>query len=160
MLARNSAADRSKAIGYVEQAVSVIQQSLDSEEVRSYLLILLPPSDDTRRLIPWTSVSGCSARRTTLDLSVLSQPSLGLCFQETDASDRASALDEAKRWFESSTVICRFVPGGKERAEKVRVFSDAHSVTDVFGRFQKHTENCFRDMDLIDRICLVLYNPF
>jgi hypothetical protein len=28
-------------------------------------------------------------------------------------------LDEAKRWFEASTVICRFVPGGKERAEKV-----------------------------------------
>ena len=29
-------------------------------------------------------------------------------------------LDEAKRWFEASTVICRFVPGGKECAEKVR----------------------------------------
>lgn len=28
-------------------------------------------------------------------------------------------LDEAKRWFEVSTVICRFVPGGKERAQKV-----------------------------------------
>ncbi|KAF8798208.1 hypothetical protein BYT27DRAFT_7236741 [Phlegmacium glaucopus] len=32
----------------------------------------------------------------------------------------SSMLDEAKRWFEASTVICRFVPGGKERAEKVR----------------------------------------
>lgn len=31
----------------------------------------------------------------------------------------ASMLDEAKRWFEASTVICRFVPGGKDRAEKV-----------------------------------------
>jgi hypothetical protein len=31
----------------------------------------------------------------------------------------ASSLDEAKRWFESATVICRYVPGGKERAEKV-----------------------------------------
>lgn len=29
-------------------------------------------------------------------------------------------FDEAKRWFEAATVICRFVPGGKERAEKVR----------------------------------------
>lgn len=32
---------------------------------------------------------------------------------------RSSAFDEAKRWFESSTVICRYVPGGKERAEKI-----------------------------------------
>lgn len=32
----------------------------------------------------------------------------------------SSMLDEAKRWFEASTVICRFVPGGKECAEKVR----------------------------------------
>ena len=31
----------------------------------------------------------------------------------------SSMLDEAKRWFEASTVICRFVPGGKECAEKV-----------------------------------------
>jgi hypothetical protein len=29
-------------------------------------------------------------------------------------------FDEAKRWFEAATVICRFVPGGQERAEKVR----------------------------------------
>ena len=29
-------------------------------------------------------------------------------------------FDEAKRWFEAATVICRFIPGGKERAEKVR----------------------------------------
>ena len=32
----------------------------------------------------------------------------------------SSMFDEAKRWFEASTVICRFVPGGKECAEKVR----------------------------------------
>ncbi|KAF9444140.1 SPO22-domain-containing protein [Macrolepiota fuliginosa MF-IS2] len=31
----------------------------------------------------------------------------------------ASLFDEAKRWFEAATVICRFVPGGRERAEKV-----------------------------------------
>jgi hypothetical protein len=36
-------------------------------------------------------------------------------------SDSASMLDEAKRWFEASTVICRFVPDGKDRAEKVRI---------------------------------------
>jgi hypothetical protein len=31
----------------------------------------------------------------------------------------ASMVDEAKRWFESSTIICRFVPDGRQRAEKV-----------------------------------------
>lgn len=35
--------------------------------------------------------------------------------------DSASRLDEAKRWFESSTVICKFVTDGQKRAEKVRV---------------------------------------
>ncbi len=34
MLARNSPTDRAKAISYVEQAVSVIEQSIDSDEVR------------------------------------------------------------------------------------------------------------------------------
>jgi hypothetical protein len=31
----------------------------------------------------------------------------------------ASLADEAKRWFECSTVLCRFVPDGRLRAEKV-----------------------------------------
>lgn len=31
----------------------------------------------------------------------------------------ASMVDEAKRWFERSTVLCRFVPDGRKRAEKV-----------------------------------------
>src|SRR5947209_4934635 len=31
----------------------------------------------------------------------------------------ASMVDEAKRWFECSTVLCRFVPDGKQRADKV-----------------------------------------
>jgi len=31
----------------------------------------------------------------------------------------ASLFDEAKRWFEAATVICRFVPGGRDRAEKI-----------------------------------------
>lgn len=28
-------------------------------------------------------------------------------------------VNEAKRWFECSTIICRFVPDGRQRAEKV-----------------------------------------
>jgi hypothetical protein len=31
----------------------------------------------------------------------------------------AALFDEARRWFEAATVICRFVPGGRERSEKV-----------------------------------------
>ncbi|KAF7306235.1 hypothetical protein MIND_00414100 [Mycena indigotica] len=31
----------------------------------------------------------------------------------------ASMLDEAKRWFETATLLCKFVPGGEERAEKI-----------------------------------------
>ena len=43
-------------------------------------------------------------------------------------------VDEAKRWFESSTVICRFVPDGKTRAEKVSTIAVAlHSIA-VFLR--------------------------
>lgn len=37
----------------------------------------------------------------------------------TNIDDSACSLDEARRWFEASTVICRFVPDGKSRAEKV-----------------------------------------
>ena len=32
----------------------------------------------------------------------------------------ASMLDDAKRWFEAATTICRFVPDGESRAAKVR----------------------------------------
>ncbi|KAF7293678.1 hypothetical protein MIND_01147800 [Mycena indigotica] len=30
-----------------------------------------------------------------------------------------SMLDEAKRWFETAALLCKFVPGGEERAEKI-----------------------------------------
>jgi len=32
----------------------------------------------------------------------------------------ATQFNEAKRWFESATVLCRFVPDGVAKAEKVR----------------------------------------
>jgi len=32
----------------------------------------------------------------------------------------ATQFNEAKRWFESATVLCRFVPDGVPKAEKVR----------------------------------------
>ena len=37
----------------------------------------------------------------------------------TPLNDSASSLDEARRWFEVATVICKFIPGGEDRASKV-----------------------------------------
>lgn len=37
-------------------------------------------------------------------------------------------LDEAKRWFEVSTIICRFVPDGEAMSKKVCLFVHAHAL--------------------------------
>jgi len=55
-----------------------------------------------------------------------------------DVFSSASVLDEAKRWFEASTVICRFVPGGKQRAEKVRIVCLVHLLLRVPFRSCAH----------------------
>ncbi|KAJ3723773.1 meiosis protein SPO22/ZIP4 like-domain-containing protein [Lentinula raphanica] len=85
VLARNTSADRIKAIGYVEQAVNIMENSGADE---SY------PMDERFWLLATSYNTGLE------------------CFE-------ASILDEAKRWFEASTMICKFVPGGTERAEKI-----------------------------------------
>ncbi|KAJ3735950.1 meiosis protein SPO22/ZIP4 like-domain-containing protein [Lentinula guzmanii] len=85
ILARNTSADRIKAIGYIEQAVSMMENSVADE---SY------PMDERFWLLATSYNTGFE------------------CLE-------ASLLDEAKRWFEASTVICKFVPGGTERAEKI-----------------------------------------
>ncbi|KAF8060777.1 meiosis protein SPO22/ZIP4 like-domain-containing protein, partial [Lyophyllum atratum] len=87
LLARNTSEDRVKAIGYVEQALSVIEDSHDDID-EPY------PMDERQWLLATSYNTGTE------------------CLH-------GSILDEAKRWFEASTVICRFVPGGKDRAEKV-----------------------------------------
>lgn len=46
----------------------------------------------------------------------LSVRTAGSC---TNSSFSVSLVDEARRWFESSTVICRYVPDGPARAAKV-----------------------------------------
>ncbi|KAJ3970196.1 hypothetical protein EV361DRAFT_995881 [Lentinula raphanica] len=85
VLARNTSADRIKAIGCVEQAVNIMENSGADE---SY------PMDERFWLLATSYNTGLE------------------CFE-------ASILDEAKRWFEASTMICKFVPGGTERAEKI-----------------------------------------
>ncbi|KAJ7115262.1 meiosis protein SPO22/ZIP4 like-domain-containing protein [Mycena epipterygia] len=86
ILARNTPADRLKAIGYVEQAVTVIEDNSDGDDAY--------PVDERHWL-------------------------LGTAYNTGFECLEASMLDEAKRWFEAATVICRFVPGGKERADKI-----------------------------------------
>ncbi|KAJ7066261.1 meiosis protein SPO22/ZIP4 like-domain-containing protein [Mycena amicta] len=88
MLARNSAADRVKAIGYVEQAVSVIEENSVGEDSEVY------PVEERSWL-------------------------LGTAYNTGFECLEASMLDEAKRWFETATLLCKFVPGGNERAEKI-----------------------------------------
>ena len=54
-------------------------------------------------------------------------------------------MDEAKRWFEASTMICKFVPGGSERAAKVsQIVDPVVAATDVHvTRFLRHIHDCF-----------------
>ncbi|KAF9481252.1 SPO22-domain-containing protein [Pholiota conissans] len=87
-IARDTPEDRLKAIGYVEHALTVIEDHHDSDEPY--------PMDERQWLLATAYNTGTE------------------CLH-------AGMLDEAKRWFEASTVICRFVPEGKLRAEKVRI---------------------------------------
>ncbi|KAJ7461286.1 hypothetical protein B0H11DRAFT_119781 [Mycena galericulata] len=86
ILARNTPSDRLKAIGYVEQAVSVIEQNSEGEDAY--------PVEERNWLLGTSYNTGFE------------------CLE-------ASMLDEAKRWFESATRICKYVPGGTERADKI-----------------------------------------
>jgi hypothetical protein len=71
------------------------------------------------------NVNGSSLRHTIRAWNVYSLSllftTLIFCgmYLELSKNFSTSSLDEAKRWFEVSAVICRFVPEGKSRAEKV-----------------------------------------
>ncbi|KAH9891162.1 meiosis protein SPO22/ZIP4 like-domain-containing protein [Cubamyces lactineus] len=88
LLSRSSPADRIKAIGYVEQAVGVLQDHFTEEDPQRY------PMDERHWLL-------ATAYNTGIE-----------CLH-------ASMLDDAKRWFEAATTICRFVPDGGSRAAKI-----------------------------------------
>ncbi|KAI0735751.1 meiosis protein SPO22/ZIP4 like-domain-containing protein [Earliella scabrosa] len=88
LLSRNSAADRTKAIGYVEQAVGVLQEHAADDDPQGY------PMDERHWL-------------------------MGTAYNTGIECLHASLLDEAKRWFEAATTVCRFVPEGTVRSEKI-----------------------------------------
>ncbi|KAG2053918.1 SPO22-domain-containing protein [Suillus hirtellus] len=90
LLTRATGGDRSKAIGYVDQAIAVLEEHGDARDGGE----LLYPLDERQWLLS-------TAYNTGLE-----------CLH-------ASMVDEAKRWFECSTIICRFVPDGRQRAEKI-----------------------------------------
>ncbi|PCH37313.1 hypothetical protein WOLCODRAFT_83869, partial [Wolfiporia cocos MD-104 SS10] len=92
LLSRNTAADRLKAIGYVEQAAQVLEDCSAEGEPEVF------PQDDRLWL-------------------------LGMSYNTGVECLHVSLLDEAKRWFEASTTICRFVPDGDSRATKVQKFA-------------------------------------
>ncbi|KZT09061.1 uncharacterized protein LAESUDRAFT_647835 [Laetiporus sulphureus 93-53] len=100
LLSRNTAADRAKAIGYVEQAVHVLENHGTETDSEAY------PMDERHWL-------------------------LGTAYNTGIECLHASSLDEAKRWFEASSTVCRFIPNGNERAEKVETLPSAspHIIT-------------------------------
>jgi hypothetical protein len=53
-----------------------------------------------------------------------------------------SVLDEAKRWFELSTVMCRFVPDGQSRAEKVRPYT-LSSCVPLIGSYREQISETY-----------------
>jgi len=90
LLARNSTTDRLKAVGYVEQAVAVIEENTveDDQGDETY------PLDERQWLLAMAYNTGIEALH-------------------------ASVLDEAKRWLEVASVICRFIPGSQARSDKI-----------------------------------------
>ncbi|KAG1746972.1 meiosis protein SPO22/ZIP4 like-domain-containing protein [Suillus lakei] len=90
LLTRATGSDRSKAVGYVDQAIAVLEEHGDARDGGD----LLYPLDERQWLLSTAYNTGIE------------------CLH-------ASMVDEAKRWFECSTIICRFVPDGRQRAEKI-----------------------------------------
>jgi hypothetical protein len=89
LLARNTAPDRLKAIGYIEQAIVVLEEhGGDGDDDETY------PIDERYWL-------------------------LATCYNTGIECLHVCLLDDARRWFEASGRICRYVPDGAARAKKI-----------------------------------------
>ncbi|KAJ3483561.1 hypothetical protein NLI96_g6231 [Meripilus lineatus] len=108
LLSRNSPADRAKAIGYVEQAVAVLREHSDAGD-----------EQDVNQFSRNLSRRGTSNIFDQVFPFDERQWLLGTAYNTGIECLHASLSDEAKRWFESSAMICRFVPDGEARAAKV-----------------------------------------
>ncbi|KAF8845524.1 SPO22-domain-containing protein [Paxillus ammoniavirescens] len=101
LLSQGTAPDRSKAIQYVEQASAVLEEHGTLVADGNPLY----PVDERLWLLSTAYNTGVE------------------CLH-------ASLAEEAKRWFECATVICRFVPDGKLRAEKI-----SKTYTELLARY-------------------------
>ncbi|KAI0307448.1 hypothetical protein B0F90DRAFT_1812932 [Multifurca ochricompacta] len=89
LLSRNTAPDRLKAIGYVEQAIAVLEEhGGDGDGEETY------PMDERYWLLTSSYNTGIECLHVSL-------------------------LDDARRWFEASSRICSYVPDGTIRAKKI-----------------------------------------
>ncbi|KAG6371536.1 hypothetical protein JVT61DRAFT_9242 [Boletus reticuloceps] len=104
LLSQGTVADRSKAIQYMEQASAVLEEHGNLVENGNPLY----PVDERLWLLSTAYNTGVE------------------CLH-------GSLADEAKRWFECSTVLCRFVPDGKLRAEKI-----SKAYTELLTRYAGH----------------------
>ncbi|KIK99445.1 hypothetical protein PAXRUDRAFT_30503 [Paxillus rubicundulus Ve08.2h10] len=101
LLSQGTAPDRSKAIQYVEQASAVLEEHGTLADDGNPLY----PVDERLWLLSTAYNTGVE------------------CLH-------ASLAEEAKRWFECATVICRFVPDGKLRTEKI-----SKTYTELLARY-------------------------
>jgi len=100
LLARNTAPDRLKAIGYIEQAISVLEEhGGDDVGDETY------PMDERYWLLTSSYNTGIEC--------------LHVCL-----------LDDARRWFEASSRLCRYVPDGDVRGKRI-----SETYTHLMNRF-------------------------
>ncbi|KAL4071139.1 hypothetical protein V8B97DRAFT_2024035 [Scleroderma yunnanense] len=103
LLSKGTESDRSKAIQYFDQASAVLEEHGSLVENGNPLY----PIDERLWLLSTAYNTGVE------------------CLH-------ASVVDKAKRWFECATVICRFVPDGKARAEKI-----SETYTELLARYKR-----------------------
>jgi len=77
------------------------------------------PMDERQWLLATSYNTGLECLQSVLFFSFVIPIYLGYRYPLLSLCSSTFSLDEAKRWFETSTVICRFVPDGESRAEKV-----------------------------------------
>ncbi|KAI0033707.1 meiosis protein SPO22/ZIP4 like-domain-containing protein [Vararia minispora EC-137] len=90
LLSRSTTPDRLKAVAYIEQAVAVLNDHADDRDERGEIY----PLDERYWLLTTSYNTGIECLHVGL-------------------------LDEAKRWFEVSSIFCRFVPDGETSSQKV-----------------------------------------
>ncbi|KAI9509875.1 hypothetical protein F5148DRAFT_1282528 [Russula earlei] len=100
LLARNTAPDRLRAICYIEQAIGVLEEH-GADDVGDETY----PMDERYWLLTSSYNTGIEC--------------LHVCL-----------LDDARRWFEASSRICRYVPDGPVRAKKI-----TETYTQLLDRF-------------------------